>query len=286
MTRTNLRSCDQSISTRGHVTAARAAFIVVALAVTVVLARPETAGAHAAVLRMDPAPGTTVAGLPERVTVYVTRKPPTLEGDPLRVYRADGVRVDLADPRVDEADGVFALSVGLRQNAWTPGMYHVLYRIVSADTHVITDHLRFEVARSGAGLLVGMTSVEAPPRVSYNSAWTAAGSVSAASVAGMALALAVRCRRRRVAAPPQPVPALGPRPRRSVPVDATTRADHAPEAEPPDAIARFATRTGHAMTPFMAAPRRVAGHDAGVIGVPVTAVASCTTGTNGNGAGR
>jgi methionine-rich copper-binding protein CopC len=121
------------------------------LAVTAALAasRPAAAGAagataaHARVTGSTPADGSTVDAPPERVSVSFAAKPATVEGDPLLVYDAAGRRVDDGEVRTDGAGDV--LSVGITPGAGGAGAYTIVYRVVSADTHVIAGHLGFTV---------------------------------------------------------------------------------------------------------------------------------------------
>jgi methionine-rich copper-binding protein CopC len=118
------------------------------LAVTAALAasRPAAAGAtaaHARVTGSTPADGSALDAPPERVSVSFAAKPATVEGDPLLVYDAAGRRVDDGDVRADGAGDV--LSVGITPGAGGAGTYTIVYRVVSADTHVIAGHLAFTV---------------------------------------------------------------------------------------------------------------------------------------------
>jgi len=57
------------------------------------MVRPATAGAHAQVVRADPAPGSSLAQSPPRVTVWLS-EPIIPEGSRLEVYDVSGQRVD------------------------------------------------------------------------------------------------------------------------------------------------------------------------------------------------
>jgi methionine-rich copper-binding protein CopC len=113
------------------------------------LVGPAPAGAHARVSGSAPADGSDVEALPERVSISFSAKPVTPEGDPLLVYDPTGRRIDDGDVRVEQ--GGQALSVGLLPGAAGPtGRYEVVYRVVSADTHVVAGHLGFTVTAPAA----------------------------------------------------------------------------------------------------------------------------------------
>ena len=128
------------------VTVAAMALLVAGAAIAA--SRPTGAGAtvaHTRVTGSTPADGSSVGALPERVTVTFAAKAATVEGDPLLVYDAAGRRVDDGDVRVEDTGDV--LSVGIVRGAGgeTAGEYTVVYRVVSADTHVIAGRLGFTV---------------------------------------------------------------------------------------------------------------------------------------------
>lgn len=108
-------------------------------------ARPSVAAAHTRITGTAPADASVVEAPPARVTVRLAAKPGTIEGDPLQVYDPAGRRVDLGDVRVDDAGD--ALSVGVAGGG--RGRYDVLYRIVSADSHVIAGSFGFTVGAPG-----------------------------------------------------------------------------------------------------------------------------------------
>jgi methionine-rich copper-binding protein CopC len=125
---------------------------VAGLVLTAALAasRPAAAGAtagataaHAQVTGSTPADGSVVDALPERVSISFAAKPATVEGDPLVVYDAAGRRIDDGEVRADGAGDV--LSVGVSPGSWGAGAYTIVYRVVSADTHVIAGRLGFAV---------------------------------------------------------------------------------------------------------------------------------------------
>jgi methionine-rich copper-binding protein CopC len=109
------------------------------------VARPSPAPAHAVVVGTAPANGTAVDALPERIAVYLDAKPATTEGDPLAVYTQAGDRIDAGDVTVGEDGQV--LSVGLLPGDPSAAHYQidVVYRIVSADSHMVSGRFGFHV---------------------------------------------------------------------------------------------------------------------------------------------
>ena len=114
------------------------------VAVLVVPAAAAPAGvAHAKVTGSSPADGALVDRAPDTVELSVDAKPATIEGDPLRVYGPGGRRLD--DGRTVVRDGGRRISIGLDPTVDRPaGRYEIVYRIVSADTHLIAGRLSFE----------------------------------------------------------------------------------------------------------------------------------------------
>jgi methionine-rich copper-binding protein CopC len=117
----------------------------VALLPGLALALAAPAGAHAVVVGTAPADKTRVEHLPDRIVIYLNAKPATVEGDPVSVYDPGGTRIDDGDVRVEEDGQV--LSVGVLQPGGSPvmGDYEVVYRIVSADSHLIAGRFGFHV---------------------------------------------------------------------------------------------------------------------------------------------
>lgn len=145
-------------------------------------ARPSVAAAHTRITGTAPADASVVDAPPPRVTVRLAAKPGTIEGDPLQVYDPSGRRVDLGDVRVD--DGGAALSVGVAGGGH--GRYDVLYRIVSADSHVIAGSFGFTVGAPGERLAAAAgTSASAGTRDGAATA-SAAGTHGAPVTAGSA----------------------------------------------------------------------------------------------------
>jgi copper transport protein len=99
--------------------------------------------AHARITGSEPADGAVVEQAPHEVALGVDAKPATVEGDPLQVYGPDGYRVD--DGRISVGDEGRRIAVGLDPTRDRPaGRYEIVYRIVSADTHLIAGRLQFD----------------------------------------------------------------------------------------------------------------------------------------------
>jgi methionine-rich copper-binding protein CopC len=99
--------------------------------------------AHAFLERADPRVGSTVDKPPARVTLQFTE---ALEPafSTLKVVDAAGHEVDSGDKQVDPKDRRM-MSVSVR--ALKPGAYKVIWRALSADTHVTQGDFKFEVRR-------------------------------------------------------------------------------------------------------------------------------------------
>jgi methionine-rich copper-binding protein CopC len=109
------------------------------------LATSPPAGAHAVVVGTVPADKTRVEALPDRISIYMNAKPATIEGDPVSVFDPNGARIDNGDVRVEEDGQV--LSVGVVHASEHPvmGDYEVVYRIISADSHIVAGTFGFHV---------------------------------------------------------------------------------------------------------------------------------------------
>ena len=90
--------------------------------------------AHAT-LRESPASGASLRGTPEQVRLRFS-EPVDAEFDPVRVFDAEGERVDEDDARVDPEDAR-VLPAGLED--LPQGSYRVEWRVTSVDGHVVED---------------------------------------------------------------------------------------------------------------------------------------------------
>jgi copper resistance protein C len=106
------------------------------------------AGAHARLEATHPAAGETIDKLPHHVSVTLDAKPATLEGDPLAVYAPGGERIDTGEPWLE--DDHETVGVLLDPEAEGPaGDYELVYRVVSADNHLITGRVAFTTSAAG-----------------------------------------------------------------------------------------------------------------------------------------
>jgi methionine-rich copper-binding protein CopC len=101
------------------------------------------ASAHAFLDRAEPRVGSTVRPAPPELRLWFTQD---LEPafSTVRVLDATGRRVDSANPRVDPADRSL-LRVSLQ--ALGPGVYTVVWRVVSVDTHASEGDFIFRVGQ-------------------------------------------------------------------------------------------------------------------------------------------
>jgi methionine-rich copper-binding protein CopC len=113
-----------------------------AVALLAALALPAGALAHAFLDRAVPAVGSKVHGQPAEVRLRFSQ-PLEPAFSTVRVLDAGGKQVDRKDKRLDPADAS-VLKVSLPRLA--PGVYRVLWRVLSADAHVTEGDYSFEVA--------------------------------------------------------------------------------------------------------------------------------------------
>lgn len=112
------------------------------VAMLAALAATPATFAHAFLDRATPAVGSTVHGPPAEVRLWFTQE---LEPafSTLRVVDASGRQVDRRDRQVDSGDRTL-LRVSLPPLA--PGIYRVVWRVLSVDTHVTEGEHTFEIA--------------------------------------------------------------------------------------------------------------------------------------------
>ena len=97
--------------------------------------------AHAVLERAAPAVGSTVRAAPSEITLrFSERIEPAFST--VQVTGPDGERVDAGELRVDEREKL-VLHAALKPLA--PGVYKVVWRAVSVDTHVTNGGFKFTV---------------------------------------------------------------------------------------------------------------------------------------------
>jgi copper transport protein len=104
------------------------------------------ASAHAIVEKTEPGIDQVVSASPERVVMYFS-EPVELAFGAIHVFNTDGERVD--EGEADHLDGeIDAITVGLQPDL-PEGTYTVSWRVISADSHPISEAFVFHVGRKG-----------------------------------------------------------------------------------------------------------------------------------------
>ena len=107
----------------------------------VVVAGSARLEAHAFLKRAEPAVGSTVQTSPDEVRIWFTENiEPAFSS--VRVFDASGKEVDKRDVHLDRSDrALLRISLPSLQ----PGIYEVVWRVVSVDTHVTNGNFTFRV---------------------------------------------------------------------------------------------------------------------------------------------
>jgi copper transport protein len=155
--------------------------IAIALCTALVAATslPAEAAAHAVVEDTDPARGAALEHAPERVEVRFDEVVESSFGA-LRVFAADGERVDVGDVQRPSGD-----AIAVRVADLPDGAYTVTYRVVSSDSHPVTGGHVFTVGNAGgvpAAAVADLLGDEAGPVTQ-----AAFGAVRAVGYAAIAL---------------------------------------------------------------------------------------------------
>lgn len=125
----------------------RRALAVALLALAAALPAPAAALAHAELESTVPARGEVLRQSPPRV-VFEFSEPVEAGFGAIRVFDADGARVEEGDPfHPDGRSGALAVAV---RPGLPDGTYTATYRVVSADSHVISGGVVFSVGAPGA----------------------------------------------------------------------------------------------------------------------------------------
>src|SRR6266508_2952738 len=121
----------------------------VAVVLAVILAlwapAPRVAFAHAELTGSEPPDGAVLATSPQTVRLFFG-EPIEREFYAVEVYTARRVRVDKRDARIP-ADNIQALEVGLQD--LEPGVYTVVWRVLSIDSHVVRGVFAFSIGVPG-----------------------------------------------------------------------------------------------------------------------------------------
>src|SRR5215470_3641288 len=99
--------------------------------------------AHAFLERADPAVGSTVQASPSEVRIRFTENIESAVSS-IQVFDASGKEVDKRDLHLDRSDHAM-LHVSLPQLG--AGIYKVVWRVVSVDTHVTNGNFTFRILR-------------------------------------------------------------------------------------------------------------------------------------------
>jgi copper resistance protein C len=114
----------------------------VLLALPALLIALSAASAHAFLERASPAVGSTIHAAPAEIVLRFTERiEPTFSA--VQVTGPGGERVDAGDVRVDAREPA-SLHVPLK--TLTAGIYKVVWRVVSVDSHVTEGDFKFTVA--------------------------------------------------------------------------------------------------------------------------------------------
>jgi methionine-rich copper-binding protein CopC len=150
---------------------ASGAIAIVLLAAVTVRGAAAPAAAHARVSGSAPADGEVVATPPAEVSLVLDAKPATVEGDPLQVYAPDGRRVDTGGATVSADARTLTVPLDPAQDL-PAGEYRLMYRVVSADSHIIGGLVTFTVeqATAAAGPPVAGGDAEPAPAGDVRSA--------------------------------------------------------------------------------------------------------------------
>ncbi|MDF3283406.1 copper resistance protein CopC [Gordonia sp. N1V] len=106
-----------------------------------VMATPGLAGAHATLVSSVPADDSRVANSPSQVALTFDENI-SVGADPARVISAQGDRVDTGTPHLTAAGNTLVIPVRPDLPA---GSYSATWRVISADTHVVTGSIVFGV---------------------------------------------------------------------------------------------------------------------------------------------
>jgi methionine-rich copper-binding protein CopC len=116
--------------------------LAVAAALVMLVGGATAAFAHARLVKASPAVGSTMKGSPAEIRLTLSEE---LEAafSTIRVVDSAGKQVDNGDKGLDPANGK-VLKVTLP--SLPPGSYHVIWRVLSVDTHVTEGDFKFQVA--------------------------------------------------------------------------------------------------------------------------------------------
>jgi methionine-rich copper-binding protein CopC len=159
-------------------TAGRAlAGLVLGLAGAVLVAAP--AVAHAVLVSVSPADGSTLAKAPAQVVLTFDENIRT--PSKIVVHRPDGSRVDHGGTHV--VDNKVSVAVVLRPVPQDVGRYTVAYRVVSADGHPVAGTRTFRYAPPGVRAAPVSSATDGTARASSRTVWVVGGCVAVVVIA-------------------------------------------------------------------------------------------------------
>ena len=101
------------------------------------------ADAHAFMVRAEPHVGSKVKKAPTEVRIWFSEPVRSILSS-IKVFDENGEQIDKKDAHLDRANRAL-LHVSLR-SVLAPGIYKVIWRVTSVDTHVTTGDFRFQIA--------------------------------------------------------------------------------------------------------------------------------------------
>jgi len=115
-------------------------FLAVGLFSLLAMAMP--ADAHAFMVRAEPRVGSKVKKAPTEVRIWFSEPVRSILSS-IKVFDGNGTQLDKKDAHLDR-DNRALLHVSLRSGL-APGIYKVIWRVTSVDTHVTNGDFRFQV---------------------------------------------------------------------------------------------------------------------------------------------
>ena len=107
------------------------------------LAMAMPAHGHAFMVRAEPRVGSKVKKAPTEVRIWFSEPVRSILSS-IKVFDENGEQIDKKDAHLDRANRAL-LHVSLR-SVLAPGIYKVIWRVSSVDTHATTGDFRFQIA--------------------------------------------------------------------------------------------------------------------------------------------
>jgi methionine-rich copper-binding protein CopC len=100
------------------------------------------ADAHAFMVRAEPRVGSKMKKAPTEVRIWFSEPVRSILSS-IKVFDKNGEQIDKKDAHLDRANRAL-LHVSLR-SVLAPGIYKVIWRVTSVDTHVTNGDFRFQI---------------------------------------------------------------------------------------------------------------------------------------------